>query len=196
MLFKQALPYDNARASCQARSGELLTITSAEENELLYQAYAGVSYYVWFGLSARQEAVPSTTREDWVWLSLGQTPAYQNWAQGEPNNDGGREGRCAILWLAAGGAWNDAACSESLPYACQLGEGVSGTQRDAGHLDIALYQPLCAGLVSHNGQQLTMNPRCASVSVNLGVLLCPLLPQQSVSRCRWHGISSTATPFW
>lgn len=124
LLFQEGRTYAEARSRCQDRSGELLTILNADENERLYQAYAGVNYDVWFGLTAKPEKAPSANKDDWVWLSLNKTPAYQNWRAetSEPNNRGGTEGVCASLWLAAGGAWNDADCSLQLPYACQVGE--------------------------------------------------------------------------
>lgn len=125
LLFKDVMTQSDGRALCQARGGELLTLNNADEQELLYQAYAGSTYDVWVGLEAKPGTVPSINQQDYLWLSTGLpsvTPDYNGWRKGEPNNFNGNEGKCGLLWLEFGGEFNDAPCQHKKPVACGLGE--------------------------------------------------------------------------
>jgi lectin-like protein/dockerin type I repeat protein len=84
--------------------GHLVTINDAAEQNFVFStfgSYGGRARLLWIGLN--DDAVEGQYR----WVS-GQTPAYTNWAAGEPNN-GGNEDFVAMYYPGhnAGGRWND-----------------------------------------------------------------------------------------
>jgi len=85
--------------------GHLATINDAAEQDWVYQTfggYAGGKHLLWIGLTdARVEG-------QYRWVS-GQTPAYTNWASGEPNNSQGGEDYVAMYYPghSSQSKWND-----------------------------------------------------------------------------------------
>lgn len=94
--------------------GELATIRSAHENDLIMQAYnlAGASNGAWLG------GTDVTVEGEWRWQDSGNDidqfwsgasngyavdNVYENFASGEPNNSGGED----YLSISATGLWND-----------------------------------------------------------------------------------------
>ena len=73
--------YDDAVEYCRKIGGHLATISSAEENEIVYQAMidAGLKN-AYFGYYR------TDNQSDWVWAD-GSTDNYTNWHEGEPSND-------------------------------------------------------------------------------------------------------------
>lgn len=54
----------------------------------------------------------------WIW-SFSEIPlTFQNWDQGEPNNDNGNEDCLEILGTKYG-RWNDNVCSNSIESVCE-----------------------------------------------------------------------------
>lgn len=127
LLLSQEGNQEAARTACQSRGGELLTLNTPDDSEVLYQAFAGLRNFIWFGLVARPEQAPTINKLDWMWASTGLTPDYEswdNWDPSEPNNWNNQQGRCGSFWASRAGLWDDAECSRtgSVGTACQLGE--------------------------------------------------------------------------
>ena len=73
--------YDDAVEYCKKLGGHLATISSAEENEIVYQAMVDAGFKnAYFGYYR------SDNQSDWVWVD-GSTDKYTNWHEGEPSND-------------------------------------------------------------------------------------------------------------
>ncbi|RJU82603.1 MAG: hypothetical protein DWB99_03870 [Candidatus Poseidoniales archaeon] len=89
-----------------AMGGYLVSITSAEENELV--ARIAGARTVWIG-GMRKGSGNGPGADHWCWCD-GQPWIYANWAPGEPNNHGGNENRIHLngqnkLWNDVGEGW-------------------------------------------------------------------------------------------
>lgn len=104
--------------SWQGMSGYLACITSAEENEFIFQLTLATSTWhtatVWeIGpwLGGYQLPGSGEPAEGWVWLS-GEPWSYSAWFSGQPNNNGwmGQNEMALCYWGSAGipaATWND-----------------------------------------------------------------------------------------
>lgn len=90
----QGMTQPDARAACQQRGGELLTMQTTAERDAVISEQQGISGYTWFGLESLNR-VPSTNRADYRWLSTGRAPTIDLWGADEPA--GYSEGICVEL---------------------------------------------------------------------------------------------------
>lgn len=101
-----SISWTDAKSSCSANSGWLVTVHSSDENTLINNFF---SCRKWIGFN--DIASPGT----FVW-EYG-TSSYTKWASGQPDN-GGNEEDCVEQY--ADGTWNDKECYAQLPcYVCQ-----------------------------------------------------------------------------
>ncbi|XP_040027915.2 macrophage mannose receptor 1 isoform X1 [Gasterosteus aculeatus] len=103
-----------ARDYCRAIGGDLLSIHSADENQILGSAVA------WIGLSAPDSVT------GYVW-SDGSPLQFQHWEADEPNNKNNVES-CATMRTdkrRESGSWNDVHCETYLEWLCQIRAGVT-----------------------------------------------------------------------
>lgn len=115
------LNHTAARAQCQADGGELVTLTTAAEQQAYFDAMnarAPAANGSWIGLYS---PIVSTDRTYYRWLSTGSANVYKPWASGQPDNSGGAEGQFVQL-LFGTNTWNDVPVSTPLPFGCQIGE--------------------------------------------------------------------------
>ena len=95
--------WNEARQSCENQGGHLVTISSAEENEFVWQASGNVD--LWIGFTDEEaEGV-------WTWVT-GEDADYTNWHSGEPNNGGSHDNEDQAMIYSMTGDWND----EDGPY--------------------------------------------------------------------------------
>ncbi|XP_022795998.1 perlucin-like protein [Stylophora pistillata] len=109
-----------ARSFCQSLGGDLVKITSAEENEfVLYLArkFAGNGKPTWIGLFWHPESVA------YYWTDRS-VPTYTNWAPDEPN--GFAKEPCVEMYTGstrlpfkANGYWNDVPCTPKYNTVCK-----------------------------------------------------------------------------
>lgn len=110
--------HSDARAHCESQGADLLTISSAADQELLRQRLRFSRF--WIGLSR--------AGSEWRWASSGQPAVYTAWGANEPQSYQDDErassvGLCGEFADAADTAsWNAFFCDELQPYVCQLGE--------------------------------------------------------------------------
>lgn len=106
-----SISWADANAAAVAKGGYLATLTSAEENQWVYDNIVApifgtgpnVSDQAWLGgLKPVGSSQPS---EGWQWVS-GETWTYANWGSGEPNNVGGIENHLTINRFGDW-SWND-----------------------------------------------------------------------------------------
>ena len=116
-VTKETMTWDDARAMAQAQGGDLVTIHSEEENDLVAGLLDGKS--AWLGASDDGDRIPGafethyTDNEDgWRWVD-GSELSYDNWNSGEPN-DAGTE-NCLHMRPNAD-SWNDEDCDTSDSY--------------------------------------------------------------------------------
>jgi hypothetical protein len=108
-----------ARDACGARASHLVSITSAEEQAFVSDAFLAAGAWYWIGLSLEDMrggpayGCPSRPAPcDFRWTG-GEPFEYQNWAVGQPNYSGG------CVRLEAGGAWADTDCDLALQAICE-----------------------------------------------------------------------------
>ena len=103
--------WDEMQAYLETTGGYLACITSAAENQWIYNyAAKNVAGNAWFGYSDTEE------EGNWKWVS-GETSSYTNWAPGEPNNEGGREHYAGYHF--GDGTWNDGTYPSNCYYLCE-----------------------------------------------------------------------------
>jgi hypothetical protein len=104
--------FEDAEADCVAKGGHLASIHDEATHVLLWDAAVevqGASW--WFGLH------DTDTEGEYVWTD-GTPFDFEDWGDGEPNDDGGED---CVHWADwNGGHWNDMPCSFEAPYLCQL----------------------------------------------------------------------------
>ncbi|WKY06621.1 hypothetical protein Q1695_006644 [Nippostrongylus brasiliensis] len=124
LVFIEEITQPEAKRRCQEKGGQLATIHSKEENDLLYSLSKDPSVttatyraYIWIGL----EKIDGKFQ----WLD-GSPVDYTNWGPGEPNNYRGEESctQFSQLTLSYGSmdprGWNDYYCFEEIRgYACE-----------------------------------------------------------------------------
>jgi hypothetical protein len=96
--------WDDAEAEALTLGGHLVTVNDAAENQWLVDTF-GPSGTGFLGIGYNDAAAVEGT---FAWSS-GQTPAYTNWAAGEPSNSGSGEDHVVLLTrlLPNIGQWND-----------------------------------------------------------------------------------------
>lgn len=105
-----SLDWTDARADAEARSfrgvsGHLVTITSRQEDEFIQEAFSQtLRSGPWLG-GFQPEGSPEPAG-DWQWVT-GEPFDYDNWGDGEPNDDGGED---CIQYLPGPPVWNDFPC--------------------------------------------------------------------------------------
>jgi hypothetical protein len=144
MLCTEALPQALARGRCADAQMNLTWIETPQENEALVLALAGL------GVSTADDellvqigASDADSEEDWLWVDNavvsggfsfwegagaddGGEPvggAYQNWSEGEPNDDNDGED-CAVMSVLGSearepGQWDDRSCDTGLAFVCE-----------------------------------------------------------------------------
>lgn len=77
--------WDEAKAYCESLGGYLATITSQEENDVVYQYLRDQGYEsAYFGYKDEEE------EGVWKWVT-GEKNTYSNWSSGEPNGENPNE---------------------------------------------------------------------------------------------------------
>lgn len=102
-VFNESLTWYEAEDACETMGGHLVTITSQEEQDFVFEiSVNSTKKNIWLG----------GIKEDnkYVWITNEDINAYLNWRPGEPNNTYGQES--VIMMYAKKGAnvkgyWND-----------------------------------------------------------------------------------------
>ena len=108
-----ALAWEDAQSQAQYYGGNLTTIRTDAENSWLATTFSGVGKSFWIGYS-------DTKKEGlFVWAS-GETPGYENWSPGEPDDLNGADW---VVLAPSSGTWMD---EPSAPERSGVIELVSG----------------------------------------------------------------------
>ncbi|XP_038845355.1 macrophage mannose receptor 1 [Salvelinus namaycush] len=107
--------WDSARSWCQSKGAELAVIDNQYENDFVSSYLRDLKLPTWIGLT------DSLVEGGFGW-SDGVSPVlYTNWADKEPNNNGGREHCTAITHNhLVSGRWNDDLCTEEHSWVCSM----------------------------------------------------------------------------
>ena len=91
--------WDDVKSFCESMGGYIVTITSAEEQSFVEKLLSeGTQKTYWLG------ATDTQTEGEWKWVT-GEPWSYENWAYGEPNNDGTEDFAEIKTWDSY--RWND-----------------------------------------------------------------------------------------
>jgi hypothetical protein len=118
-ISKDQYSWMEAKASANAVGAHLVTITSAEESQVIYQYFRQSNNYgPWIGLRN------TGTLGQFVWDN-GEALTYTNWLPNEPNNDGGTvsnivEGFGHIMGWDPMNRWNDLSGLNYLKYIAEF----------------------------------------------------------------------------
>ncbi|MBE6111049.1 MAG: hypothetical protein E7194_11630, partial [Erysipelotrichaceae bacterium] len=92
--------WQGAKEYCENLGGHLAIIDSSAENSYLYNLMIDQGYdTAYFGYTDEQ------AEGQWLWCD-GSSGTYENWHEGEPNNDG-VENYGEFYWMFNDGTWND-----------------------------------------------------------------------------------------
>ncbi|XP_055754559.1 C-type lectin domain family 4 member M-like [Salvelinus fontinalis] len=105
-LSSESKTWEESRQDCLKRGGDLVIIQRREEQDYI-KTFEVTS---WIGLTDEH------SEGLWTWVDNTQLTTAEYWHPGEPN--GGRDENCGMFWLQFD-AWNDASCSEVLPWICE-----------------------------------------------------------------------------
>jgi hypothetical protein len=120
-----ALTWHEAKSYCEDRSQYLVTVTSSDENDFVFNhMYTEPNNEnIWGWLGATDEA----NEGEWKWVT-GEPWNYTNWASTEPNNYG--KGEHYLVHYLGSGEWADYGPplrpSVTLPFVCEWGGGFIG----------------------------------------------------------------------
>ena len=103
-LVNQPLDWQTALVAARARNGELVSVTSTQENDFVL-GLVGASHAWTGGIQTPDSCEPAC---GWAW-SDGSSWTYTNWdlTTGEPNNGGGNESGVEFRGSQSSGRWND-----------------------------------------------------------------------------------------
>ena len=105
----EKLDWQEAAAFCQSLGGNLVSITTAEENEFVKKMVSEYGTDCWIG------ANNLTTDGKFIWCD-GEEFSYTNWAEGQPDNDNGVE---HYVHMEIAGTWNDHNSSMKMAFVCE-----------------------------------------------------------------------------
>lgn len=99
-----SMTWTDARQACLNMGGHLVTVTTPEENNFIFNLWPSG----WIGLT--DEVIEG----QWRWVT-GEPFSWSNWNWGEPNNSGNED----YIQFVGGGKWNDLP-NVSLPYVLEF----------------------------------------------------------------------------
>ena len=100
-----SMTWTDARQACLNMGGHLVTVTTPEENNFIFNLWPSG----WIGLT--DEVVEG----QWRWVT-GEPYSYSSWNPGEPNNSGNED----YVQFVGGGKWNDLPNYYNLPYVLEF----------------------------------------------------------------------------
>ncbi|XP_051865948.1 lectin-like [Pristis pectinata] len=113
-FFCDKKTWQEAEDFCNHRPhyGQLASVTSKEHNTFISNVIGAVNEdkpTAWIGLNDRCKEGTFT------WID-GSSYSYQNWHQGEPNNNNNED--CVNIHYFHDGTWNDAPCQKKIGFVC------------------------------------------------------------------------------
>lgn len=111
ILYNNSITWSQARKYCESLGGYLATITSKNENDIIYnliQKGSGEDYLI--------GATDEVEEGSWNWVT-NEPFEYTNWNSGEPNNVN-EEDCCSIM--KSSGKWNDLGGAKTKGFICEI----------------------------------------------------------------------------
>ena len=113
MVSTDEKTWEDARAACLAMKGDLASIISSEEQDLVTKELDSQGIYnAWIGLNDRE------TDGTYKWTDK-RLLYYTNWGPSEPNGGSG-ENCVHMMQSAKNRKWNDLSCLSKKHYVCKI----------------------------------------------------------------------------
>ncbi|KAI6647376.1 hypothetical protein LOD99_12372 [Oopsacas minuta] len=161
------ISWEESRLQCLSRGYDLASVSSSEENSLLYSIISGPSFQCWIGLNDIEN------EGTFVWVD-GSNSTFRQFHVNEPN--GGTIANCVQTWNLPTETWNDGICDD--PYNCYF----CGTKLNVfGEVIASSYSPLSDNTI------LTSNTTLYCVTENMNT------PEVMWSYVDLFGISTDLT---
>ena len=107
-----ALDWTASQSACASRGYALATVNNSSENTWLIATATSIDSWLWW-IGYNDVAYEG----HFVWDS-GETPGYEIWDTGQPDNGSGTED-CVQIGGIYGYGWNDDQCYWTFPYVCE-----------------------------------------------------------------------------
>ena len=117
-IIKDKMDWYHANRTCAKSRGNLLIPNSKSEQDYIWELFLKgfdqtPDASLWIGCNDIEE------EGNWQHCPLkGETNAYENWAEEEPNNNN-YEADCGSLWVARNGKWDDYPCNAERYAVCE-----------------------------------------------------------------------------
>jgi len=111
--------WQNAQIECENQGGHLVTFSSENENNFIYNIIPQNPYASWIGLFQNTESDFFVEPDGgWEWVT-NEEFSYLNWYNGEPNEVNGNTNCCEMPYGWNGG-WNDNDCDLEKYYVLEI----------------------------------------------------------------------------
>ena len=117
--------WKTARSHCLKEMADLVSLTTQEEVDFVYNHTKNMAYDFWIGLTYETQVQKSTP---WVW-SNGDRLNITQWDTGEPNNLGGEH--CTHI-IKKTKRWNNRECNTDLAWICEKTKSSNTTAKPTG----------------------------------------------------------------
>ena len=109
-VFDSPKTWPEASNQCVSQGSLLVTITSNAENDFVCSLAPNTD--LWIGYTRR-------TSHGWTWVDSNKN-RYTNWAQGQPDDNGGKQ-FCAMIWgWKKIKTWDDRRCTVRQNFVCKM----------------------------------------------------------------------------
>ena len=116
-IVKEKVDWYRAKYICAESRANLAVPKTQSEQDYIWELFLkefdqNPSTDLWIGCNDIEE------EGNWQHCPLkGETNAFENWAEEEPNNDYGAD--CGLLWVDRNGKWDDYPCNEEIYAVCE-----------------------------------------------------------------------------
>ncbi|KAL9970404.1 hypothetical protein ACROYT_G022775 [Oculina patagonica] len=110
--------WNNAKAFCNVKGGQLAKIETANENDFIKGKFPAGKADYWIGLTDEE------IEDYWKWTDGSELTGYINWRPGQPNDLNGQDCIAIRKGLFGNkewdGEWHDLACSKERKFICEM----------------------------------------------------------------------------
>ncbi|XP_067893580.1 P-selectin-like [Heterodontus francisci] len=159
----EPMPWENARRYCQTKYTDLVAIQNAREIEYLNDILPFAKQYYWIGIRK--------INGNWTWVgtNISLNKEAENWAHGEPNNEGasGNED-CVEMYIKRRidtGKWNDINCNMKKIPLCYLASCTPTSCSGHGECVETIGNYTCACNDGYYGPECEYVEQCVTLDV-------------------------------
>ncbi|XP_064651452.1 C-type mannose receptor 2-like [Lineus longissimus] len=160
-LFTISQTFNNARSTCQADGGDLVSITDQETHDWVVTNFQGANDFIFIGFT------DAVTEGTWVWADGTEDNGFNKWGRfaGRQLPDFDDKFNCAGIssQTETNGDWLDGKCSSEVPFVCS-----SPRIQWSCKWDLRLYGDKCYKLVKGRKTWEQAKQNCEAMGAKLG----------------------------